>query len=371
MTQDRPSEHRPPRPDPGSTAQPSAEDEVNAGLDEASSLAADLVQEVGPPDADDELRRNDQNLAEPRRAGEDRAGDVEVQLDRMEQLLDTAAEEVGNAGKVPVELLARFQEHHGREEANPHHEGSPCDPGAPGGEAEDAMTGPASNASIDLPDFMSDLTGPDPEENQRPTTPPSAFHNELTSGNQTAGNAAPARRGSDPQARPATDARTTPLRDSQERKPTSLDDSPSEITLNDMASLQAAAAALGGTDEEVAVGPGGPELGDVIETPEVPAHLSPSQPAAASMKTTAARRHADPGAPGVPRRHRPRRTEASAMLIGRLSLPARSLCSWIVAVLEWLDRPLASVDLRIKTVIGWFALATLATSLIVITLSMF
>lgn len=362
MTQDRPSEHQPARPDPGSSNQPHPEEELTAGLDEASSLAAELVQDVGPPDADDELRRNEQNLAEPRHAGGDQARELDVQLGRMEQLLDTAAEEVGEGEKVPEELLARFQEGSDNEGAGspdktPHGE-APDDP-------KDAMTSPVSEVATDLPDFMSDLTAPEPEENQRFSNPPGAFHNDITSAKQPAGNAAPP---SDEQARPATDTATSPIGDSQGQKPTNLDDMPSEIDFSDMASLEAAAAALGGSDGQAIAGTKGPEFGDDVEGPVIHDHEQPSPQLVAGTKTTLA----DEGPEGaVPGRHLPRLIKTPAMLIGRLSAPALSLCSRAVAVLEWLDRPLAKLDLRIKTVIGWVAVATLATSLVVITLSMF
>jgi hypothetical protein len=362
MTQDRPSEHQPARPDPGSPNQPRPEEEVNAKLDEASSLAAELVQDIGPPDADDELRRNEQNLAEPRHPGGDRARELDGQLGRMEQLLDTAAKEVGEGKKVPEELLARFLEGSDNEGAGSPdktpHGGAPDD-------AKDAMTGPVSEVSTDLPDFMSDLTAPEPEENQRLSNPPGAFHNDIASAKQPAGNAAPP---SDGQARPATEAATSPIGDSQRRKPTNLDDLPSEITLSDMASLEAAAAALGGSDEQATAGPGGPEYGADIEGPVIDDHEQPSQQQVAGTKTPLADEDPEGAAPG---RYLPRLIKTSAMLIGPLFAPALSLCSRVVAALEWLDRPLANLDLRIKTVIGWAALATLATSLVVITLSMF
>ena len=294
-----------------------ATEDLDTLLEQASSMAAELTEDVGGPDAADELRRADETLSDTDRP----ADGIDTQLGRMEELLDAAAAQVGK-GDVPEELLDAF----GEDESNP---------ASPEGEprTEEPPSTPKDDPTADIPDFMDDLTAPEAE-----VSPPGG-----------AGQEAPPITSS-----PAggEEADSPPGREETTREHGT--EPSGDVTMNDMASLRAAADALGdlGADDPT-VGVEVPDFDplDAAEPASVPGHLSPK-----GLATESADGNESPPV-GVLTRVR-----------GPLSAVGLAACRHGATALERIDRPFSSISGRIKMVLGWIALATLATSLVVILL---
>jgi hypothetical protein len=271
---------------------PAAED-LDALLSQASSLAAELTDDVGGPDADGELKQADDILSNT--SGP--ADGIDTELGKMEELLDAAAAQVGT-GNVSEELLAGFGEDDEATSDPASPEGEPCTD-----EPQDASE-EAPTAAI--PGFMDDLTAPEPEDSP-----------------------------------PEPDGETP----ASETRPSD------EVTVSDMASLQAAADALGDLGEK-----------DLTAGTEVPDFDEPQ--AAEPASTTAPPSKKEPAAK-LAGKNESRPLGMLAKVRRPLSAIGIVACTHGATALELIDRPFTSINSRIKMILGWIALATLATSLIV------
>jgi hypothetical protein len=317
MTEEGQPDPPPVEPNPGPLEGIPATEDLDTLLEQASSMAAELTEDVGGPDADDELQRADATLSDT----DGPADGLDTQLGRMEELLDAAAAQVGK-GDVSEELLDAF----GENESEPaSFEGEPRTEAFPGTLKDDSTT--------DIPEFMDDLTAPEAE-----VAPPVATGQEAPS--ITSSRAGGAEADSPP---------------GREETPREHGTEPSgDVTMNDMASLRAAADALGdlGVDDPT-VGVEVPDF-DPLDTAE-PAS-APRHPSLKGSATESVDRNEPPPLGVLTRVRQP------------LSAIGLTACRCGATALERIDRPFSSISGRIKMVLGWIALATLATSLMVILL---
>ena len=295
---------------------PAAED-LDALLSQASSLAAELTDDVGGPDADSELKQADDILSNT----DGPADGIDTELGKMEELLDAAAAQVGT-GNVSEELLAGFGEDDEATSDPAPPEDEPC--------ADEPQEASEGDPTAEIPGFMDDLTAPEPE-----ASPPSAD-------DQEAPPAAGLPAATDEADSPPEPVGETPA---SETKPSD------GVTMSDMASLQAAADALGDPGEE-----------DLTAGAEVPDF---DQPEAAELASTTTPRSQKKPAAKLAGKKESWPLGMLAKVCRPLSAIGVAACTLGATVLELIDRPFTSINSRIKMILGWIALATLATSLVV------
>jgi hypothetical protein len=258
-------------PDPPDGVDPNAlrEDELDALLAEASSLASEISEEVGEV----ELRGTPGEVSRPANASGDPSNNLDAQLAELEQLAETAGSEIG----------ADTDELNGRA-PEPDSVSQP-EPASP----------PESETGDEVPSFMEEFTRP--EEPQAAETPVAGPPNMPASN-------APG----------VVSSKTIGIISSTPRAP-SLDDRPA----------------------------GPVETFDEEDT-------EPEEPPAE--------------ADSVARVNPVRRAAAC------LPLAALAACERSATLLEAIDKPFGGIGENLRRILGWVAVATFATSLIVLLLSL-
>ncbi|UCE61301.1 MAG: hypothetical protein JSU63_06045 [Phycisphaerales bacterium] len=349
----------PPSPEPaGTDGEDPYEDELDALLAAATTLATEMSDEIGAPEEPTQASSSDPEDDSPK--------DVEAQLGNLEGFLDQTSREIGttpdksdedgismDAGEPPGTVLPAVEKVEGDEVA-PASEGDAVDAveedqAAPQmAETDDAdetmqPTGEDANAatttSPEIPDFMDEFTrpegeaAPDPEESTEPAeTAPAVpdFMSEFTE--------------------PEGDAGGSPNAEEQPAGQTSGADVP-----DFMAEFTDSAAA---TDSKASSVENGPAPAAHVQNT---AAENESFVGADDDETGA---ESGSGTGGFTSRL-PRQVVARLEPLGLLA------CEGGVRALEAIDKPTQRVGNVARRIIGWVAIATLGTSVIVYICSLF
>jgi len=323
----------------GTDADPVSEGQIDDALAEASSLASTLSEEVGT--ASHDLPQAERYASKD--APSDTALDLDAELRELEKLVADTGHEIdavpGGPGR-PSPPADDGQEHVQQassgvpQEASSQDHSKTADPSAPCGATEGS---PSSELSV--PDFMAEFAEPD-----GPATAEQAVSSE-----------------------PATEEDTSAADD--------MPDFMSELTQPSDPGLDPPDPSSAGPDTDtersnfgqsdgLAPGPGQSENG--------------LQGASADPSAHEDRQGLDGAGPGQDGMADPSESATTAkfkklvQLLGlRLSPTAAAACDKAVTVLEVADRPMGRVGGRVRYIIGWLAVATVGTSIVVYILSLF
>ncbi len=293
-------------PDPADNADPDVA--PLDGLDDLLADAASLANELAGEVGDPEASDAPAQPSQPTSALDEPPDGLDAKLAELEELARTATAEIGDGNEAP-----------------------PSDEQQSAPEAtEDASSEPEPQTPTDVPAFMGDLMQPAEPE------PPAAA--------EASAAATP------PAAEPSVDA------DSPKPQPPRDRPLPGVInaeTIQSLPDLDALPSLDDGTGTDQAPPPG-----------DLPATDKP-QPKQDKAPDGAEEKPKDPSEePATKPRHNPFRH-----LAARLSTPALAVCERSATALEAVDKPFSKVGDVPRRIIGWFAVATLFVSLIVLIIS--
>jgi len=273
-------------PDPadGANSEAAPEDDLDALLAEASSLAGELSEEVGTA----EVAAPSSEISQAPGTAVDPGDNLDAQLAELEELARTTGSEIGAAPEEPSESV-------------PQADYTPSQDSAP-------PTGPTppqeENTKSAVPVFMDEFTRPEEPQAGEPPAPESPPE--------------------EPPAAPASPAPPVPgvINSETVRNLPSLDDIPS-----------------------------------LDDTPTPKAGVPEKQHAESDESQPAGKRFTLP--------------DPIRRVAARLSPTASVVCERSVSLLETIDRPLGRIGENPRRVIGYVAIATFTTSLIVLLISLF
>lgn len=341
MTDEQPPDEGSPNSPDRTDADRVSEEELDEVLSQASALALDLSEEVGTAEQAPPHTHPRADLSGP----PDVHADLDAELRELEKLVaETGAEIDSDSDETGVEAPQPGDRTQTRAATASDTPGTPSSDHSdtPDGSDSTEAAPAAPPSDLQVPDFMAEFTqpeesaGPEPPESSPPAVTEDAsvpdempdFMSELTQPSEPSSEAA------GPLESSVKDATGPPSRDVDR-----LDD-------------QRPAPSMPDNNRQRASG----------DSPILQEWGEPRATVLEEEESTGRSLGADTAA---------KLRELVRLATARLSPLANTTCDRVVTLLEVVDRPMARVGGRIRYVVGWLAVATVGTSLVVYILSLF